>query len=192
MPELTPPTTRLWASWQEAHHEWGQGLHEDGFGLLSDDDVATPVGFTAWVRRLHDESQWGQTPGAKRTHTTYWWIVEAESVLGAIALRRETNEWTLRVGHVGYGVRPSARGRGLATWALGEVLSTAWLDGLPRILVCCREDNPASARVVEHHGGVLESTVETVVGRIQRYWVTGPEATPGSSAGAGPSLDAVR
>lgn len=92
---------------------------------------------------------------------------------------------------MGYGVRPSARGRGLATWALGEALSAAWLDGLPRILVCCREDNSASGPVVEHHGGVLESTVDTVVGRIQRYWVTGPVATPGSSAGAGPGLDAV-
>ncbi len=189
MPELRPPTTLLWDSWRAAHVEWGPGLHEDGFGLVSDDDVATRVGFASWVRRLQDESQWGLTT---RSHTTYRWIVEGDSVLGAVALRRETNDWTLRVGHVGYGVRPSARGRGLATWALGEVLSAAWLDGLPRILVCCREDNPASARVVEHHGGVLDSTIDTVVGRIQRYWVMGPEASPGSSAGAGPSLDAVR
>lgn len=174
MPELTPPTTRLWAPWHEAHDEWGPGQHEDGFGLLSDDDVVTRVGFAAWVRRLRDESEPGQIPGDEKTYTTYWWIVEGESVLGAIALRRETNEWTLRVGHVGYGVRPSARGRGLATWALGEVLSAAWLDGLPRILICSRDDNPASARVAEHHGGVLESTVDTVVGRIQRYWITCP------------------
>lgn len=169
MPELTPPTTLLWDAWSQAHEEWGPGLHEDGFGLLSDDDVATPVGFAAWVRRLQDESQWGLTTSS---HTSCWWIVEGGSVLGAVALRRGTNEWTLRVGHVGYGVRPSARGRGLATWALGEVLSVAALDGLPRLLVCCREDNPASARVALHHGGVLERTVDTVVGRIQRYWIT--------------------
>jgi hypothetical protein len=31
MPELIAPTIGLEAAWREAHEEWGQGAHEDGF-----------------------------------------------------------------------------------------------------------------------------------------------------------------
>jgi predicted acetyltransferase len=52
-------------------------------------------------------------------HCRYWWIVEDGRVLGAIALRHELNERLIQLGHIGYGIQPSARWRGLATWALG-------------------------------------------------------------------------
>ncbi|WCN84150.1 hypothetical protein [Micromonospora sp. LH3U1] len=45
MPELVAPTVHLHAAWLEAHDEWGPGLHEDGFGLRSTDEVRSPEGF---------------------------------------------------------------------------------------------------------------------------------------------------
>lgn len=46
---------------------------------------------------------------------TCWWIVDEAApgeVLGSIHLRHELNDWLLAEGgHIGYGVRPSARGR---------------------------------------------------------------------------------
>jgi predicted acetyltransferase len=54
-------------------------------------------------------------------HCRYWWIVEDGRVLGAIALRHELNERLMQLGHIGYGIQPSARRRGLATWALGRM-----------------------------------------------------------------------
>ena len=92
-------------------------------------------------------------------------------MLGGIALRHGTDDTVLRLGHVGYGIRPSARGRGLATWALGQVLAVAAADGLDRVLVVCEEANAASARVIEHHGGVLEEVRDTGAVRVRRYWV---------------------
>src|SRR5438128_907252 len=81
-------------------------------------------------------------------------------------------------GHVGYGVRPSARGRGVATWALGEVLRLAPAEGLDRVLLVCVDDNLASIKTIERHGGVLEQTVSGDGGvRVRRYWVDLAEST---------------
>jgi len=179
MPELVEPTTRLQTAWRAARDDWGPGIHEDGFGLHAEDDVETDEGFAAWVRRLRLESDAtvppapapAPAPAPGQVHGTCWWIVEGDTLLGGIALRHQLNDLVLRVGHVGFGIRPSARGRGLATWALGQVLSTARTKGLDRVLIICRDDNPASARVIEHQGGLLEDVRDTGSGHVRRYWV---------------------
>jgi predicted acetyltransferase len=173
VPELIEPTTLLHSQWLASHDDWGPGTHEDGAGLLAEDDVRSPDGFAAWVGRLRRESDTTVPSAAGRVHCTYWWIVEGDTVLGAIALRHELNDFLLRAGgHIGYGIRPSARGRGLATWALGQVLAAAGTHGLDRVLITCADDNVASARVVEHHGGVLEDVRDTELSRTRRYWVS--------------------
>lgn len=159
-PELVEPSTSLHAAWQAARDDWGPGPHEDGFGLLASDVVGTRDGFDAWVRRLRANPD-----------TTYRWIIEGDDLVGAIALRHRLAGAALDVGQVGYGIRPSARRRGLVTWALGRVLAIAATVGLDRVLVVCAEDNPASVRVVERAGGVLESVRETGLGPARRYWI---------------------
>ena len=75
-------------------------------------------------------------------------------------------------GHIGYGVRPSARRRGLASWALGEMLGEARAAlGVDRVLVPCLADNIASARTIERNGGVLEGIRDTEHGPVKRYWI---------------------
>ncbi len=87
-------------------------------------------------------------------------------------LRHELDERTWRLGHVGYGVRPTGRGRGLATWALGRVLDEARALALHRMLLVCKEDNLASVRTTERHGGVLDGVQDTEHGVVRRYWIT--------------------
>ncbi len=173
MPELVAPTARMHAAWLESHREWGPGLHEDGFGLWASDEVDSADGFADWVRRLNDQADSTRPLDPGRVRCTYRWIVEGERVLGAITLRHELNDVARRViGHVGYGIRPSARGRGLATWALGRMLVRARVLGLNRVLITCEVDNIASARTIEHHGAVLEDVRDTELGPVRRYWVT--------------------
>ena len=157
-PTLVPPTTRLHAAWLEAHAEWGPGLHEDGFGLAASDQVATAEGFRAWVARLTADAE----------HSTCRWIVEDEKVQGGIALRHELNE---RTGHIGYGIRPSARGRGLGSWALASMLDVARLRGMGRVLLVCAADNVASVHTIERNGGTLAETRVMPRGTIRRYWI---------------------
>ncbi|MGS2616862.1 GNAT family N-acetyltransferase [Micromonospora sp. LZ34] len=171
MPELIKPTVRLHAAWLEARAEWGPGVHEDGFGLRPSDEVDSPDGFAAWVARLSDTSGPANPPDAGGRRCTYRWIVEGDRVLGGIALRHGLDDFVRRVGHVGYGIRPSARRRGLATWALGRMLDVARRDGLDRVLIVCAEENIASARTIEHHGGVLEGIRDTELGPARRYWI---------------------
>ncbi|MFF0527559.1 GNAT family N-acetyltransferase [Nocardia amikacinitolerans] len=159
MPELIAPTTRLHAAWLEARAEWGPGLHEDGFGLRASDEVESADGFAAWVARMS---------GARSC--TYRWIIEGDRVLGGIALR--SDEFAERSGHIGYGIRPSARRRGLATWALGRMLDEARALGMDRVLAICAADNLASAKTIERHGGVLEEIRDTELGPARRYWIS--------------------
>ncbi|GAB3152932.1 GNAT family N-acetyltransferase [Amycolatopsis stemonae] len=160
-PRLVVPSARLRPAWLDAHEEWGPGPHEDGFGLLATDEVRTAAGFSTWIARL-----------AADASCTYRWIVEDGLVLGGIALRHGTGESVRRAGHIGYGIRPAARGRGLGTWALGEMLAEAARRGMKHVRLVCAADNVASARTIERQGGVLESVRETPRGAVRSYRVT--------------------
>ncbi|HEY0536274.1 MAG TPA: GNAT family N-acetyltransferase [Actinoplanes sp.] len=164
MPSLQAPTARLHSAFREAHHEWGPGLHEDGFGISLDDDVETAAGFAAWVSRLTRAEDPATDPRPGHSHATFRWIVEGDAIQGGIALRHTLNE---ALGHIGYGVRPSARRRGLATWALTEMLGEARARGLDRVLLVCAADNVGSARTILRCGGVLEPGS----GPTNRYWI---------------------
>ena len=154
---LVAPTVDLYDAWWEGHGEWGPGLHEDGFGIGAEDDVESLAGFAEWVERVQAQD------------STCRWIVEDGRVQGGIALRHQLNEQT---GHIGYGIRPSARGRGLATWALGAMLHEARALGIERVLLVCVADNEGSARTIERNGGVLEG----IRGAVRRYWIDLPAA----------------
>lgn len=136
-------------------------MHEDGFGLLETDAVHSFSGFHAWLERLAAESDL----------CTYRWITEGDRVLGGIALRHETHPAVKRAGHIGFGIRPSARKRGIGTWALGRMLIIARTRGMEDVLLMCAADNRASARTIESHGGVLTRQSGAASGTILQYRV---------------------
>ncbi|MFB9675493.1 GNAT family N-acetyltransferase [Streptosporangium vulgare] len=171
MPELIVPTAHLHSAWLEAHHEWGPGLHEDGFGLGTSDEVDSPDGFAVWAARLAEESEPAKPTEGGRMSCMYRWIVEGDRVHGGIALRYGLDDYVRQFGHIGYGIRPSSRRRGLATWALGRMLDEARALGLDRILIVCEVDNLASAKMIEHNGGALEGIRDTEHGPARRYWI---------------------
>lgn len=175
MPELIPPTGRLQSSWLAARDEWSPGAHQagTGLGLMSEADLDDLAVFSAWVERLQQQSDRSVALSDGWVHATHWWIVEGDSYMGAIDLRHRLNAFLLHSGgHIGYSIRPSARRRGLATWALGAVLPEARALGLGRVLITCDDDNVASARTIERNGGVLEDVRTTDVGIKRRYWIT--------------------
>ncbi|WP_306209618.1 GNAT family N-acetyltransferase [Actinoplanes sp. RD1] len=164
MTELIAPVTSLHAAFLDCHDEWGPGLHEDGFGLHAGDDVRSPEGFARWVRRVTRLAHPAGTPCPSATiqHSTARWIVEDGRVLGGITLRHLLD---VETGHIGYGLRASARRRGIGTWALGQILKEA-----PATMssVLCVAENTASARTIERNGGVPEPGS----GPARRYWIT--------------------
>lgn len=96
------------------------------------------------------------------------WIVEDDAYVGRISVRHElTADLYTWGGHIGYGVRPSCRGRGAATFALLAVLPLCHALGIDPALVTCDVDNEASRRTILRAGGVYEDTRE---GKL-RFWV---------------------
>jgi predicted acetyltransferase len=166
---LVLPTARLHAEFLACRDDWGPGLHEDGFGISADDDLDSPDSFAAWV---HDRLRLTHLPGTPcppEQHGSARWIVEDGQVVGGIALRHIFDD---EHGHIGYGVRPSARRRGLASWALAQMLNDAKAAlTVDRVLIVCQADNFASARTIERNGGVLECMRGVSQEAVRRYWI---------------------
>jgi predicted acetyltransferase len=96
-----------------------------------------------------------------------WWV-DDEEYLGRLTIRHRLTSQLRNVGgHIGYGVRPSARRRGHATAMLAAALPVARGLGIDRVLVTCDHDNIASRKVIEANGGVLQEPR----GVILRYWI---------------------
>jgi predicted acetyltransferase len=166
--ELVRPTVDLSDSWWDMVDEFeGEPIHGSSFRAADHEVLHDPVAFEEWVDWLGrmeraDELPEGRVPWSTR------WIVEDGRVVGTIALRHALNASLLMEGgHVGYAVRPAARRRGVASAALGQALRLAARRRIDPVLVTCDDDNIASARTIESHGGVLEDVRDGV----RRYWV---------------------
>ena len=106
--------------------------------------------------------------------STYWALAGSE-VVGRIALRHELNEFLGRIGgHIGYIVRPTARGQGVATAMLAEVLKMPRAKSMGRLLLTCDATNVASRKTIESNGGEFESEIDMGAGRSKklRFWIT--------------------
>ena len=104
-------------------------------------------------------------------HTTFW-LVEDGEIVGVSSLRYQmTERLKLLGGHIGFGVRPSAQGRGVAKELLRQTLAQAAHLGISEAMVICLKENIASARVIQANGGQLESeySVPEYSGLLQRY-----------------------
>lgn len=101
--------------------------------------------------------------------TLYILTSEKTGPAGALDLRHYLTDRLLNGGgHIGYGIRPSLRGRHYAPYMLGLGMEKAKEKSIEKALLCCEEDNPASARTIEDCGGKLENIVEG----LRRYWIT--------------------
>ena len=88
--------------------------------------------------------------------------------VGFLNLRLRLNDYLLQEGgHIGYSIRPFARGKGLAKEQLRQGLQVAKSKNIKRVLVTCDCDNSASRAVILANGGALED----IRGGKERYWI---------------------
>jgi predicted acetyltransferase len=127
--------------------------------------------FPAFVARLYNCSLGIDLPDGGVPHTTFW-LVENGEIVGVSSLRHRLTDRLKRLGgHIGFGVRPSAQGRGVAKELLRRTLSKAGRLGISEVLVICLRDNIASSRVIRAVGGRLESeySAPEYPGLLHRY-----------------------
>ena len=106
--------------------------------------------------------------------STYFCLDTERSIfVGAVNIRHYLSEGLLLSGgHIGDGIRPSERGKGLGTRMIALALDKCRDLGIERVLMCCDSDNFASARTIEKNGGVLENVVVGGGAPVKRYWIT--------------------
>jgi predicted acetyltransferase len=171
--ELVLPDERFRRSFLAAYEEMS-GRFQSDWIYLGEDGTADFIynRFPEYVRELRKREH--EAPPHFVRGLTYW-AVRGDEVLGRIGLRLELNDFLTHFGgHVGYIVRPSARGQGVATAMLRLVLMTPEAQLIGALLLTCDEDNPASERVIRANGGVFESTVFPPGNSIgkKRFWIT--------------------
>lgn len=77
----------------------------------------------------------------------------------------------LNGGHIGDGVRPSERKKGIGTQMISLALKECKKLGIDKVLMVCNKENIGSAKSILNNGGILEN--EIVVNGViqQRYWL---------------------
>ena len=97
---------------------------------------------------------------------------ERDMIVGAVNIRHYLNEGLLRSGgHIGDGVRPSERRKGIATKMIAMALEECKKLGIEKVLMVCDRDDFGSAKSIRNNGGVLENEIEVDGVLKQRYWI---------------------
>lgn len=92
--------------------------------------------------------------------------------LGFLSIRLMLNDFLLKKGgHIGYSVRPSKRGLGIAKNMLHQAIDISKSKNIKEILVTCHQNNPASRAVILANNGIFENKVD----EVERYWIRGNE-----------------
>ena len=103
---------------------------------------------------------------------TYVLVDDNNHIYGGISIRQELNDILLTFGgHIGYLIRPSERKKGYGTLMLSLALKECAKFGINKVLVTCREENIASAKVIENNGGIYENSKEHDNKMYRRYWI---------------------
>lgn len=137
------------------------------YGLLED------MNFKSYLKMLEDSKTDMNLPQGHVPSTALFAFV-GEEIVGKVNLRHRLNhDLELSGGHIGYGVMPIHRGKGLATEMLKQALVYCRGLGLRKILLTCDEANISSSWVIQKNGGVLENVDDPKNGSSKklRYWI---------------------
>ena len=97
---------------------------------------------------------------------------ERDMIVGAVNIRHYLNEsLLLNGGHIGDGVRPSERRKGIATKMIALALDECKKLGIEKVLMVCDKENVGSAKSIQKNGGILENEIEVDGVIEQRYWI---------------------
>lgn len=93
-------------------------------------------------------------------------------IIGSIQLRHTlTPELEKHGGHIGYGIRPTERGKGYGNQQLLLILDIARSMKLPKVLIICDADNIPSNKTALSCGGILSCTDIYEGKRQNSYWI---------------------
>lgn len=109
--------------------------------------------YKEWLEKLNDdESGKNEEWGISETYL----LLNDNRVVGMLNIRYTLSEDKVeKFGHIGYGVRPSERRKGYATYMLKEALEKCREKNMTEVILGCYEDNIASRKTILNNEGVL-------------------------------------
>ncbi|KXH81988.1 GNAT family N-acetyltransferase [Sporosarcina sp. HYO08] len=167
--KLVKPTISLEEQYLSFYKEWKASGESFVPWVIGED----PSDFEGMVNTRLDAEKGIGLPEGWVADSTYWLVNENDDVLGAANIRHALTERLQNIGgHIGYGIRPSARGKGYATKLLALGLEKIKGLGIEHALVTCDADNIASEKVIRKNGGVEdEDFIEDNGNVVKRFWV---------------------
>jgi len=165
VPELILPITELESSYRCYIHELGD---EERYPFPLDFDHND---FPAMLRRICNFRAGVDIPDGFVQSSTYW-LVDDNDIIGCTNIRHCLND---RIeycgGHIGLGIRPSYRGKGLGSLLLEKSIEKATELGIKALHIHCHANNIASCRMIESCRGELSSRVTVGNEEINRYLI---------------------
>lgn len=145
------------------HRDHGETSISASMGLAAAD-------IREWVEMIHRNASIGNGEWGR---SLLYLCFDGERLIGLLQIRYDLpKKLSETYGDVGYGVRPSERGKGYATAMLRYALSVCGEKGMEQVVLGCYEDNLASAAVIQKNGGVLLATNDNYAkGRNSRYYL---------------------
>lgn len=149
---------------------------------MMDEWTSTGETIVPWAIRkadYHDYDTYASSlengnPGGDRVPDSTFFCLDAERdrFVGAVNIRHYLNDALLKNGgHIGDGVRPSQRRKGIATRMIALALDECRKLDIDRVLMTCDSGNIGSAKSIINNGGVLENEVVIDGETVQRYWI---------------------
>ena len=147
--------------------------------FLREAQSVTEGTFEEYLLKLRQMERGVDLPEGIVPMSTFWLVLE-EDVVGVSHLRHRLNEvLSKHGGHVGFYIRRSYRGRGLARQLLALTAARAKRFNLDSILITCDSANLQSVRTIESCGALLEEELISPVSAdlIRHYRLTTSLAT---------------
>jgi len=102
-----------------------------------------------------------------------FWLIQNNEIVGVTNLRHYLNtEIEFCGGHIGLGIRPSFRGKGVGNFLMAESIKKLNSIGVNTIHIHCYKDNLASSAMIIANDGKLTSEFSEQNKVIQRYVVS--------------------
>lgn len=127
--------------------------HANGEMSISASNRMPTMAYEEWIEKLkHDESGENKEWGISETYI----LEDNNKVIGMLNIRYTLSEEMADIyGHIGYGVRPSERRKGYATYMLKEALIKCKEKGMSEVILGCYEDNLGSNKTIINNKGIL-------------------------------------
>jgi predicted acetyltransferase len=164
--ELALPSIEYKDSYLEYIKELG---NEERYPFPMDFDYSN---FEALLEKIEQFSKGLNLPAGYVPSSTFW-LVDSREIIGVTNIRHYLNSEIEHCGgHIGLGIRPAYRGKGLGGYLMKLSIEKLKGMGVNSVHIHCYKENIASSKAIRSSGGVLASELPLQNRVVQRYVVT--------------------